>query len=80
MDDLEYLTDIATQRGYMVGCLAIDLESISDEKARGIVLEMMQKLTDTIIVPAKPKAELTAFPGGKAPNDNDPKTGGDGKL
>lgn len=46
--DFEQITDYAAQRAYMVAMLALDLESIEDDIARRIVLEMMQKLTDTI--------------------------------
>lgn len=51
--ELEYPTDIATQRALAVSQLGVDIGTVKDERTRRIMREMMQKLVDTIVTPAK---------------------------
>jgi hypothetical protein len=58
-------TDVASQRAHVVLELARYVDHIEDNDARDIMLDMMTRLTETIIPPPKPKAELIVYPGGK---------------
>lgn len=64
MED-ELYTDVAAQRCHAVMNMAAYIDTVTNPKARRIMLEMMQSLTDTIIKPkveTKPKLAFNGRP------------------
>lgn len=66
----EYV-DNAAQRGAVVAYLGATMVDCNDEKARKIMRDMMQRLTDTIVAPkAKPESGPVLAYNGKPVSEN----------